>query len=221
MRDYGRWLHHLLREIVDDPARPAVRLPALDPDERQRMLTTGTDVVPARARGHWLDEFAGWVRRTPDAEALVCRDRSLSYAELDRQANRLAHALIARGVRPQDPVAVLLGRDIEMTVALFGVAKAGAVYVPMDAAYPRDRLAYMVDDIAPAAFVTTGAALPVDRDIPVLRLDDPATLDSVPDTDPTAARARLTDDALAYVIYTSEPPGGPRASASPTAACPT
>ncbi|HBF78559.1 MAG TPA: hypothetical protein DD420_01075, partial [Streptomyces sp.] len=74
----------------------------------------------ARARGHWLDEFAGQVRRRPDAEALVCRDRSLSYAELDRQANRLAHALIARGVRPQDPVAVLLGRDIEMTVALFG-----------------------------------------------------------------------------------------------------
>ncbi|WP_267242291.1 non-ribosomal peptide synthetase [Streptomyces sp. PR69] len=210
VRDYGRWLHNLLREIVDDPARPAVALPALDPDERQRMLRTGTDVVPARARGHWLDEFAGWVRRKPDAEALVCRDRSLSYAELDRQANRLAHALIERGVRPQDPVAVLLGRDIEMTVALFGVAKAGAVYVPMDAAYPRDRLAYMFDDIAPAAVVTTGAELPVDREVPVLRLDEPATLASAPDTDPAGARAGLTDDALAYVIYTSGTTGRPK-----------
>ncbi|MFI5771623.1 amino acid adenylation domain-containing protein [Streptomyces sp. NPDC051658] len=210
VRDYGRWLHNLLREIVDDPSRPAIRLPALDADERARMLRTGTDAVPARARGHWLEEFAAWVSRKPDAEALVCRDRSLSYADLDRQANRLAHALIERGVRPQDPVAVLLGRDVEMTVALFGVAKAGAVYVPMDASYPRERLAYMFDDIAPAAAVTTGAEPPVDRGIPILRLDDPATLASAPDTDPAEARARLTEDALAYVIYTSGTTGRPK-----------
>ncbi|MCX4678857.1 amino acid adenylation domain-containing protein [Streptomyces sp. NBC_01433] len=210
VRDYGRWLHNLLREIVDDPARPAIRLPALDPDERARMLRTGAGAVPVKARGHWLEEFAAQVRRRPDAEALVCRDRSLSYAELDRRANRLAHALIGRGVRPQDPVAVLLGRDIEMTVALFGVAKAGAVYVPMDASYPRERLAYMFDDIAPSAAVTTGAELPVDRGIPVLRLDDPATLASAADTDPAGARARLTEDALAYVIYTSGTTGRPK-----------
>ncbi|MYY05620.1 MULTISPECIES: non-ribosomal peptide synthetase [unclassified Streptomyces] len=210
VRDYGRWLRNLLREITEDPARPALALPALDADERARMLRTGTEIVAARERGHWLEEFAAWVRRKPDAEALVCRDRSLSYAELDRRANRLAHALIAHGVRPQDPVAVLIGRDVEMTVALFGVAKAGAVYVPMDASYPRERLAYMFDDIAPAAAVTTGAELPVDRDIPVLRLDDPATLASVPDTDPSGARARLTDDALAYVIYTSGTTGRPK-----------
>ncbi|MFD5502643.1 amino acid adenylation domain-containing protein [Streptomyces sp. NPDC127061] len=210
VRAYGRWLHNLLREIVDDPARPALRLPALDPDERARMLRTGTAAVPARNRGHWLDEFAAQVARRPDAEALVCRERSLSYAELDREANRLAQALIARGVRPQDPVAVLLGRDIEMTVALFAVARAGAVYVPMDTSYPRDRLAYMFDDIAPAAVVSTGAELPVERDIPVLRLDDPATLASVPDADPAEARRRLTEDALAYVIYTSGTTGRPK-----------
>ncbi|TXS04579.1 amino acid adenylation domain-containing protein [Streptomyces sp. col6] len=210
VRDYGRWLHHLLREITEDPARPALVLPALDAGERARMLRTGTEIVAAKERGHWLEEFAAWVRRKPGAEALVCRDRSLSYDELDRQANRLAHALIAQGVRPQDPVAVLIGRDIEMTVALFGVAKAGAVYVPMDASYPRERLAFMFDDISPAAVVTTGAELPVDRDVPVLRLDDPATLASVPDTDPADARARLTDDALAYVIYTSGTTGRPK-----------
>lgn len=210
VRDYGRWLRNLLREITEDPARPALALPALDAGERALMLRTGTETVAVKDRGHWLEEFAAWVRRKPDAEALVCRDRSLSYAELDRQANRVAHALIAHGVRPQDPVAVLVGRDVEMTVALFGVAKAGAVYVPMDASYPRERLAYMFDDIAPAAAVTTGAELPVDRGIPVLRLDDPATLASVPDTDPATARARLTDDALAYVIYTSGTTGRPK-----------
>ncbi|MEV7196989.1 amino acid adenylation domain-containing protein [Streptomyces sp. NPDC093510] len=210
VRDYGRWLHNILKEIVDDPARPALRLPALDPDERASILRTGTEIVPAEARGHWLDEFAAQVRRKPDAEAVVCRDRSIGYAELDRRANRLAHALIARGVRPQDPVAVLLGRDIEMTVALFGVIKAGAVYVPMDASYPRERLAFMFEDSAPAAVVTTGAELPVERDLPVLRLDDPATLASAPETDPAEARARLTEDALAYVIYTSGTTGRPK-----------
>ncbi|MEE1927568.1 amino acid adenylation domain-containing protein [Streptomyces sp. TRM 70351] len=210
VRDIGRWLHHLLREITGDPRRPALALPLLDGDERDRMLRTGAGAAPARTRGHWLEEFAAWVRRKPDAEALVCRDRSLSYAELDRRANRLAHALIARGVRPQDPVAVLLGRDVEMTVALFGVAKAGAVYVPMDADHPRERLAYMLDDIAPAAAVTTGAALPAGGGVPVLRLDDPATLASAPDTDPAGARAALTEDALAYVIYTSGTTGRPK-----------
>ncbi|WP_282791730.1 non-ribosomal peptide synthetase [Streptomyces sp. CC224B] len=210
VRDYGRWLLNLLREITADPERPALRLGTLDADERARMLRTGTEVVPAKARGPWLEEFAAWVRHKPDAEALVCRDRALSYAELDRRANRLAHALIAHGVRPQDPVAVLLGRDVEMTVALFGVAKAGAVYVPLDPAYPRERLAYMLDDIAPAAAVTTGAELPAARGVPVLRLDDPATLADVPDTDPAHARARLTEDALAYVIYTSGTTGRPK-----------
>ncbi|MBB6174389.1 amino acid adenylation domain-containing protein/non-ribosomal peptide synthase protein (TIGR01720 family) [Nocardiopsis mwathae] len=210
VRDYGRWLRNILREIVDDPRRPAIGLPVLDQDERERMLSTGTGAAPAKVRGHWLEEFAAWVRRTPDAEALVCRDRSLDYAELDRQANRLANALIERGVRPQDPVAVLLGRDIEMTVALFGIAKAGAVYVPMDPDYPRDRLAYMLDDIAPAAALTTGADLPAEHGIPVLRLDDPATLASAPDTDPVEARAALTEDALAYVIYTSGTTGRPK-----------
>ncbi|MDT0381742.1 amino acid adenylation domain-containing protein [Streptomyces sp. DSM 42041] len=210
VRDYARWLHHLLREIVDDPARPAVGLPLLDAEERERVLRTGTEIVSAKERGHWLEEFAGWVRRKPDAEALVCRDRSLGYAELDRQANRLAHTLIAHGVRPQDPVAVLVGRDVEMTVALFGVAKAGAVYVPMDPAYPQERLAYMIDDIAPAAVLSTGAEPPPGRALPVLRLDDPDTLASAPDTDPAEARAHLNEDALAYVIYTSGTTGRPK-----------
>ncbi|MCE7082199.1 non-ribosomal peptide synthetase [Streptomyces sp. ST2-7A] len=210
VRGYGRRLLTLLREIVADPDRPALALPLLDPAEREAALRLGVGPAPSRERGPWLDLFADIVRRRPDAEALVCRDRSLTYDGLDRAANRVARALIARGVRPRDPVAVLLGRDIEMTVALFGVAKAGAVYVPMDPDYPRDRLAYMLEDIAPAAVVTTGAEVPGARPVPVLRLDDPAVLGSVPETDPVEARAGLTDDDLAYVIYTSGTTGRPK-----------
>ncbi|WP_460443833.1 amino acid adenylation domain-containing protein [Amycolatopsis cihanbeyliensis] len=220
IRAYGRWLHNLLREIVADPGRPVARLPTLDPAEHDRLLRTGTGDLPARPRQSCLDTFAGWVRRKPAAEAVVCRDRSLTYAELDRRSSRLAHALIERGVRPQDPVAVLLGREVEMVIALFGVLKAGAVYVPMDADYPAERLAYMLADIAPAAAVTTGEDLPAARETPVLRLDHPGTLGELDrtsawDTDPAWARRGLTADALAYVIYTSGTTGRPKGVAVP------
>lgn len=227
VRDYGRWLHNLLREIIDSPAQPVGRLRMLDAREERALLRTGTEVVPARERGHWLDEFAGWVRRKPSAEAVVCRDRVLTYSGLDRLANRLAHALLASGVRQQDPVAVLVGRDVEQVVALFGVAKAGAVYVPMDANYPAERLAYLFGDIAPTAVVGTtealdalGGTLPTEREIPVLRLDDPATLGdpdspSAWDADPVQARAGLTEDSLAYVNYTSGTTGRPKGVAVP------
>ncbi|WP_433260071.1 amino acid adenylation domain-containing protein [Actinosynnema sp. CS-041913] len=222
VRGFGRWLRNLLHEIVADPDRPIGRLRALDDEERDRLLRMGDGPAHAKPRGGCLDEFAGWVARKPDAEAVVCRDRTLTYAELDRRANRLAHALLARGVRPQDAVAVLLGRDVEMVVALFGVLKAGAVYVPMDASYPKDRLAYMFEDITPAAVVTTGDALAVfggalPADVPVLGLDDPATLDgpSSWDADPADARRALTEDSLAYVIYTSGTTGKPKGVAVP------
>ncbi len=203
IRAYGRWLRNLLHGIVADPSRPVATLPALDADERNDVLRLGVGPEPRRERGGCLAEFGRWVHRTPDAEAVVCRDRSLSYAELDRRANRLANALLDRGVRPQDPVAVLLGRDVEMVVALFGVLKAGAVYVPMDPDYPRDRLAFMLDDVVPAAAVST---VDVPVAVPVI---DPTGL-AGPDTDPVDARRGITDDSLAYVIYTSGTTGKPK-----------
>ncbi len=204
VRAYGRWLHTLLRAMVDDPARPVARLPLLDEAERAAMLRLGTGPAPVRERDGCLTGFGRWVARQPDAEAVVCRDRALSYAELDRLANRLAHALRARGVRPQDPVAVLLDRDVEMVVALLGVFKAGAVYVPLDAGHPPARLAFLLDDAAPAATVTTSALLPV-----LDAADDPDADD--PDASP-AGRGRpalLLDDPERPVAADSGPGPGP------------
>ncbi|WP_307796158.1 non-ribosomal peptide synthetase [Amycolatopsis sp. 195334CR] len=208
VRGYGRWLRNLLHEIVDDPERPVGRLRALDADEHDRMLRLGEGAEPKRERGGALEEFARWVEATPDAEAVVCRDRSLSYRELDDRANQLANALLERGVRPQDAVAVLLDRDVEMVVALFGVLKAGAVYVPMDPDYPADRLAYMLGDITPAAVVTTGEA----RGLPVI---DPFQLAGLSTRDPVHARRDQTPDSVAYVIYTSGTTGKPKGVAVP------
>ncbi|MFD0204171.1 amino acid adenylation domain-containing protein [Saccharothrix carnea] len=217
VRGYGRWLTTLLHEVVDDPDRPVALLRVLDDDEHDRVLRLGRGPEPTRERGGCLEEFGRWVARTPDAEAVVCRDRSLTYAELDRRANRLAHALLDRGVRPQDAVAVLVGRDVEMVVALFGVLKAGAVYVPMDPDYPRDRLAHMLADAAPTAAVTAGDAPVVLSGRPVLDLAEPSTLDGPVewDADPVDARRDLTEDSLAYVIYTSGTTGKPKGVAVP------
>ncbi|WP_093275179.1 non-ribosomal peptide synthetase [Saccharopolyspora shandongensis] len=221
VRDYGRWLLALLRELVADPDRPVNRLPMLEPAERRDLLAAGTGAAPAHAYGGVLARFAKWAGGKPDAEAVVCRDRVLSYAELDRRANRLAHALLAAGVRPQDPVAVLLGRDVEQVVALFGVLKAGAVYVPVDPGYPADRRAYLLGDVVPAAAVTTSDVLAgldggLPADLRVMSLDDTAPDGPAEwDTDPVDARSGLTEDALAYIIYTSGTTGRPKGVAVP------
>uniref|UniRef100_UPI0035A19849 amino acid adenylation domain-containing protein n=1 Tax=Actinomycetospora flava TaxID=3129232 RepID=UPI0035A19849 len=213
VRDIGDRLRTLLRDMVDHPGRAVSRLRLLEPEQEALVLAAGTEHVAShRVRGGCLAEFAAQVAARPDQAAVECRDRTLTYAELDRRANRLAHALLDLGVRQEQPVAVLLRRDVEMVVAILGIFKAGAVYVPMDPDYPRDRLAYMVGDAHAVAAVTTSDVpfdLPI-TDVPVLRLDDPELVGGAHDTDPGHARRGLTDDALAYVIYTSGTTGRPK-----------
>ncbi|WP_350307859.1 AMP-binding protein, partial [Photorhabdus viridis] len=85
--------------------------------------------------------------------------QSLSYGELNRRANRLAHHLLALGVQPDDRVAICVERSLEMVVGLLGILKAGAAYLPLDPAYPAERLAYMLSDAAPVALLTQTALL--------------------------------------------------------------
>ena len=94
--------------------------------------------------------------RTPEAIALVFEDISVSYAELNRRSNQLAHYLRTLGVRADSLVAVCAERSIEMVVALLAVLKAGGAYVPLDPAYPPERLRYMLEDSAPVALLTQG-----------------------------------------------------------------
>ena len=93
--------------------------------------------------------------RSPEAIALVFEETTLSYAQLNAQANRLAHLLIGRGIGPENLVAVALPRSIEMVVGLLAILKAGAAYLPLDPDYPAERLAYMLGDAQPACVLTT------------------------------------------------------------------
>ena len=95
----------------------------------------------------------------PDAEAVVCAGHSLSYAELNRQANKLARRLRELGAGPDSPVALCTERSLEMVTGVLGILKAGAAYVPLDPAYPAERIAYMLEDSGAPILVTQAALL--------------------------------------------------------------
>ncbi|WP_433341758.1 amino acid adenylation domain-containing protein [Micromonospora sp. CA-111912] len=145
------------------------------------------------------------VERTPDAEAVRHRDRSLTYRQLDESANRLARALLARGVTGQDRVGVCLTRDVDLVVALLAVLKAGAAYVPLDPAYPPARVAFMTED--------SGARVVLTRSGLADRFGDAALpLDALDLADQPADRPDVggAPSDLAYVIYTSGSTGRPK-----------
>ncbi|MGY2062438.1 AMP-binding protein, partial [Nocardia gipuzkoensis] len=140
----------------------------------------------------------------PDALAVVCGDAELTYGELDRRAARWANVLSSRGVGPETIVAVALPRSAELFVALLAVLKAGGAYLPIDPAYPSDRVAFILADAAPVVVVTdtdTEKLLPR-NEIPALHL---AGAEAGPDR-AVAVRARN----LAYMIYTSGSTGVPK-----------
>ena len=101
--------------------------------------------------------------KQPDAIAVVFENETLTYGELDRRANRLAHYLRARGVGPETVVGLCLGRSLDLIVGLLGILKAGGAYLPLDPDYPPERLAFMLADAGACVLLTHGATLTCDR----------------------------------------------------------
>jgi len=145
-------------------------------------------------------------RRTPDAMAVVFEEDRLTYAELNRRAERLAHHLIGRGVGPDALVGLFVERSVDMVVGILGILKAGGAYLPIDTGYPQERVAFMLADGGVAVVLTHSslvARLPIDNARAVCLngdLDAPAP----------AAPPGVRPDHLAYVIYTSGSTGRPK-----------
>jgi len=178
----GRWVR-LLAAVVADPEAAIGGIEVLSAGERHRLLVEFNDTAVAVPPATLPALFEAQVAATPDAVAVVSDGVELSYAELNVRANRLAHGLIARGVGPEQLVALALPRGVELIVSILAVFKAGAGYVPLDPEYPPARLAYMLDDARPALLLTTTATrqcLPDGAAASPLVLDDPgaaATID--------------------------------------------
>ncbi|MGV9778882.1 amino acid adenylation domain-containing protein, partial [Streptosporangium sp. NPDC003464] len=207
----------LLADGLARPETPVGELELLGAGERHRILVEWNDTGHSVPPLTWPEMFAEQVRGRPESVALVFEDVSLTYAELDERANRLAHALIARGAGPERVVALALPRSAELIVAEVAVLKSGAAYLPLDTDYPADRVAYMLADAAPVCLVTTAdtaADIPGHAGTEPLVLDAPETereLSARPDHDPTAAdRGPLSVLNAAYVIYTSGSTGRPK-----------
>ena len=201
----------LLAAALADPERPVSRLAMLPADELaqlQQWNATAADVTGQSLHG--LVEAQA--RRTPQRIAVRATGATLSYADLDAHANRIAHALRARGARRGVLVGIALDRSAEMVAAVLGVLKSGAGYVPLDPAFPAERLAFMVADADLAVLLTEGRLLPrfEGADCPVLLLDEPAALEAMPATPLPAAVDAATAEAIAYVIYTSGSTGQPK-----------
>ncbi len=205
---YLGYLRRTLEWMVAADDQPLNHVPLLSPEERRRVVEewNATDVAyPTGLCVHEL--FEAQAARTPHAVAVARGDRSLTYAELDERANRLAHHLRDQGVGPDARVAICVERGVEMVVGLLAILKAGGAYVPLDPAYPEERLRYMVEDSAPVAVLHDGSRFPELR-VPAIDVREPAAWAHHPATAPE--RGGLRADHLAYLIYTSGSTGRPK-----------
>ena len=207
----ARHWQNLLQGMVANPRQQLSQLSLLDATEQQQILQLWNRTESGFSAERLVHELVGdRARETPDAVAVKFDAQTLTYGELDRQANRLAHALIARGVGPEVRVAIAMPRSAEIMVAFLAVMKAGGVYVPLDIEYPRDRLLYMMQDSRSKMLLTHSAVqhrLPIPDGLDVLAVDQVQAWSDYSDTAPTVA---LDGDNLAYVIYTSGSTGLPK-----------
>ncbi|WP_397458261.1 amino acid adenylation domain-containing protein [Pseudomonas asplenii] len=212
----GHW-RRLLEAIGSDPQQRIAGLPMLHRVERQHTLRAWNPApaaYPATACAHELIEAQAL--KAPDALAVTHGSRSLTYGELNRRANQLAHHLRACGVGPDGLVGLAVDRGLEMLVGLLAILKAGGAYVPLDPDYPEDRLAYMIEDSRIRLLLTQShllGRLPIPDGVHSLCLDQEGDwLEGYPQHNlPT-----LTDpDNLAYVIYTSGSTGKPKGTLLP------
>jgi amino acid adenylation domain-containing protein len=200
----------LLEGVAANPQRHLSELELLTTVERERVLGRWNETRAARDETSLPALFERQVERTPDAPAVEFAGRQLSYRELNRRANQLAHHLRSAGVGADARVGVCVERGLEMAIAVLGVLKAGGAYVPLDPAYPSERLSFMLADAECAVLLTgerVAASLPqtgarvlcLDRDWRRVAGESGADL-----------RARIVPEGLAYVIYTSGSTGRPK-----------
>ena len=217
-------LKTLLQGIVNRPQQALSQLPLLTQSEERQLLIEWNQTAASYPQELCLHQlFEQQAARTPDSIALICEDERVTYAELDRRANQLAHHLLSLGVGPEIFVGLLLTRRTELVVALLAVLKAGGAYLPLESTYPQERLRFMMEDTSANILITEESLLSLANNL-LSQQRDAATqgiapmqvvclererqaLSQQPETTP---RSPVVTHNMAYVIYTSGSTGRPK-----------
>jgi amino acid adenylation domain-containing protein len=199
----------LLEGIVATPDEKISCLPLLSENERKQILVEWNDTAAAYPKDKCLHElFEAQVERTPEAVAVVFGEHSLTYEELNERANQLARHLKGLGVGADSLVGICVERSLEMVVGLLGILKAGGAYVPLDPEYPKERLAFMLEDSGLKVLLTQGHLAVPQGGTRLVRLD--ADWAVIAEQSRSNIPNVATPDNLAYVIYTSGSTGKPK-----------
>lgn len=196
-REIERMYTHMLNllfDAIEHDRQKLSELELLTSEEKQQLLYDFNDTAVDYPRGKCIHTlFEEQAARTPDKTAVIACDRTLTYCELNEQANRLAHGLVEQSVKPGDIVAFMLPRRSYLIAAMFGILKTGAAYLPIDPDYPQDRIDYMLEDSGAAYLIT-------EENIHMLLANKNVTDLSLP----------VSSDSVCYCIYTSGSTGKPK-----------
>ncbi|MEC5271177.1 non-ribosomal peptide synthetase [Caldifermentibacillus hisashii] len=201
---------HWLESVVVNPKEKLTNLPLTAQEEEHQLLIEWNKTEKAFLEHQSIPEwFEAKVQETPDAIAVVFNDNSLTYKQLNDRANRLAHFLLEKGIDPEEPVGICLGKSLEMIIAILGVLKSGAAYVPLDPEYPSERLEYMLND-AQISHVITGKEYSSKLNDYTSQIYITGQNDVLKDYSKENPNVITSPDQLAYIIYTSGSTGNPK-----------
>ncbi len=203
-------LEQLVEALETSPATEVRSLDVLPEAERRRVLIEWNDTASDYPKDRCIHQlFETQAAHAPDAIAVAFGGEQLTYGELNARANQLAHFLVARGVGAETVIGICVERSLETVVGLLGILKAGGAYLPLDPDYPRERLAYMIEDAQPDLVLTQerlGERLP--ETVRTLHLD--ANWSSIEPESRSNLDPRTAPQNLAYIIYTSGSTGSPK-----------
>ena len=212
MERMGQHFSQLLDSVLTDPEAPVSSLRMLSDQEEETLLVSFNDTQVAYPEDKTVvDLFEEQVAGCPENAALVFRDEALTYKQLNQRVNQLAHYLQEQGIGPEDIVAICIERSLEMVIAILGIIKAGAAYVPIDPEYPQSRIDFILEDTQSVRLLTSAAVednLTLATRLPITRLD--TDWNQVVGYSTGNPDRRATPENLAYVIYTSGSTGKPK-----------
>ena len=200
----------LLRDISNNPDKDVSKLQIINEKEREKVLTDWNKTegdYPQSCIHQMIEEQ---VRKTPDKTAVTFKNERLTYLELNKKSNQLAHYLRKQGVGPGTLVGLCINRSLNMLIGLLAILKAGGTYVPLDPSYPAERLAYMLQDSKLPLLVTGGNLSVFVPDIPAKIVDLDALCEQISDETSENPENDVSQDNAAYVIYTSGSTGKPK-----------